>query len=1181
MIISTQRLLLNICVVGILTILVGLIPAMSWTVQAQDSDENRRATVHAMTFTQLQDKFYKVEIDKEISLNIQNLTLEQALREIARETGLRLSYRGDIMVGEKTVSLQENSISVSEALTTVLENTGLDYKFSQNGYLLITEAEELMEEQIFQDTVRGTVVDARTGEALPGVNIVVEGTTTGTTTNLDGEFELSVPSLDLSLVFTYIGYERLEISIDNREEINIELNPDVQLLDDLVVVGYGTQERAHLTGSVEQVSTRQLENRAATNVSQMLQGASPGLNFSMPSAGFEPGAELDIQIRGAGSITGSPSAHVIIDGIPGDLNSLNPRDIESISVLKDAAASAIIGSRAPFGVIMVTTKQGTSDRTTVNYNGHFSIAQTIRLPDMVDSYTFARAMNEAGVNAGGRIFDNETIDRIIAHQEDPSAPAIIPDPNNPNRWGDRHLQSGNNNWLDIIFGEAIRSQHNLSVSGGVSDDIRYYLSAGHVNEDGVINYADNYFKRNNLTARVDANVSEWVDIRFNSRFTDSERLRPFRHHDNPHGVLFNQVSRSWPNLAYQTPLGEYHRRTGIPSLRDAGDNLRNVREYVNTIATVIQPFESLAINADFSYRTRSINMFETFLTAYTTEPDGTQSAVSGTTPNSVRENEGIEKYYTGNIYSTYNFNLNQTHNFVFLLGYQFERFNNRNIMGQQFDLVTQSVPSFSTATGTILLDDTKGHWATEGVFSRFNYNYRERYLFEANARYDGTSNFASGNRYGLFPSVSLGWNIDRERFWEPIRNILNEFRLRASWGQLGNHNVSPYQDLPLMGIQSNLSWLLHGVRPVYTSAPNLVSPDLTWETAETYNFGLDVGIFNDKIMASFELYQRTTRNMLGPSEALPATLGASIPQQNNATMRTRGWETSLQWRDIVSDNFDYRVIFVLSDYKDVVTEFHNPLNSLTTFYEGMHLGEIWGFVTEGLFQSQGEIESHADQSFLHGEWYPGDVKYKDLNGNGVINIGENTVDNPGDRRIIGNSTPRYQFGLNLIANYRNFEFSTFWQGTGKRDFAFGPNENYFWGFRTAPQVSLFTFHMDYYRDREDSRYEGLGINTDAYYPRPYQDQSHSTKNQQVQTRYLQNGAYLRLKNAQIRFSLPVRYTQRIGITQMSFYTTGENLLTFTSLPKSFDPETAYVGDYGAGKTHFPQRSIAFGIDIQF
>ncbi|MDR9364387.1 MAG: SusC/RagA family TonB-linked outer membrane protein [Balneolaceae bacterium] len=556
--------------------------------------------------------------------------------------------------------------------------------------------------------------------------------------------------------------------------------------------------------------------------------------------------------------------------------------------------------------------------------------------------------------------------------------------------------------------------------------------------------------------------------------------------------------------------------------------------------------------------------------------------VNQTYPNSITQAEDVERYYTGNIYSTYLFNIRENHKFKFLLGYQFELSNSQFVGGRRFDLVSQSTPSFSTATGDVRIFDSKGHYATEGVFTRLNYDYNNKYLFEINARYDGTSRFAVGDRYGLFPSLSAGWNIHMEDFWEPIKNTVNEFKLRASWGQLGNHNVPSYQDLPLIGIQSNLNWLIQGNRPAFVTAPNLTSANLTWETAETINFGLDIGLIDNRLMASFDMYERTTKDMLGPAQALPATLGANQPNANNATLRTRGWELSLSWRNVINRDLNYSARLVLSDYEDVVTDFYNPNKSLTTFYEGMVLGEIWGYETEGLFKSQEEIENHADQSFLFGDWNTGDVKYRDLNGDGVINRGDNTVDNPGDRRIIGNSTPRYQFGIDLNLQFKNFQFSTFWQGTAKRDAAVGrPNASWYFGFRSPVQNNLFTNHLDYYRDQEETKYAGLGQNTDAFFPRPYQNGRQNRKNQQVQTRFTENAAYIRLKHAQIRYNVPSNLSQRVGITDASIYVTGENLLTFTSLQKGFDPDTAGLGQFGVGKSHFLQRTFALGLDLSF
>ncbi len=398
---------------------------------------------------------------------------------------------------------------------------------------------------------------------------------------------------------------------------------------------------------------------------------------------------------------------------------------------------------------------------------------------------------------------------------------------------------------------------------------------------------------------------------------------------------------------------------------------------------------------------------------------------------------------------------------------------------------------------------------------------------------------------------------------------------------LGNQSVSAYQDLALIGVNTNLGWILNGKRPAYTGSPNLINPYLTWESSKTTNVGVEMGFFQNKLQVEFEYYQRLTFDRLGPAKAQPLVLGAGIPQENNSELKTQGWDLGITYKGKIGNDFTFSVAANMFDYYNVVTKYPNPTGILTTDYAGKRVGEIWGYETVGLIQTSDRanaINSSKSQSFINGQiWRTGDVEYRDINGDKVVNNGKNTVSDHGDLRVIGNSTSRYQFGLNLTANYKNFDLGVFFQGTGKRDLWL--TGNIFWGFNQWNQSSLFPQHMDYYRDAEASTYSGLGINEHAYFPRPYSNATQYAKNQQIQTRYLQNGAYARLKNAQVGYTIPQSVLQTLRLKRVRVYFSGENIWTYTKLPVGFDPETASLGEYGAGKSMFTQAIWAFGLNV--
>lgn len=1031
-----------------------------------------------------------------------------------------------------------------------------------------------------QPAVTGRVTDSE-GVPLEGATIAIRGKSVTAVTDQQGRFVIAAASGDV-LIVSFIGFVAREITVSEQQNLSIMLTEDIAHLQDVVVVGYGTQKKINLTGAVDVIDNQYLQNRPVVNTSQMLQGLAPGMTLSLSNSGFQPGAPMAISLRGVGSINGG-GAYILIDNVPGDPNQLNPTDIESISVLKDASAAAIYGARAPYGVILITTKSGKrSEKVRVDFSNNVSLAKMSRLPSHVDSYTYALAMNEAGRNGGGIIYNNETIDRIIAYQQDPTLPETVPDPTNPAVWGWQQFSNSNHNWIDHYYGgHAFRNQSNLSVSGGTASSA-YFLSAGYVSEPGVINYAKDDYKRYNLSANVDLDIAKWWKLGSRTRYSSDNRAYPTMSNEGGYGLLFHQIVRTQPTEALRTPNGRYTRLSKMMDIMDMGGIRNQNNELIQRFTTEISPFKGFRINADYSLQQSNRQITQVQTTAYMDRVDGSLEAITVSIPSYIIRTAGNTFYNTSNVYATYDFTVRAQHTFSLLAGYQLEYEKWNQLEGRQNDLLSSDFPSISTSTGDIQVSDAVTHWATEGSFFRIKYNYNDKYLLEANGRYDGTSRFSEGNRYGFFPSFSAGWNISREPFWESLANTVSLLKLRSSWGQLGNQNVAAYQDLAFIGVATNLPWIVNGMRPVYTTAPSLTSSNLSWETSETFNVGIDLGMLDNRLELHGDWYQRLTRDMIGPAEALPVTLGANVPQTNNATMRTRGWELSVSWQDRIGDHIRYYVNANLSDNRSVILDFFNPTKILTTYRQGQTIGEIWGYETAGLFGSQDEIDKHANQNFFFGSWNPGDVKYADLNQDGVINQGANTFDNPGDKRIIGNTQPRYQFGLNMGISVKGFDFSMLWTGVGKRDItsAFIGRANLYWGFDVWNQSSLFTHHMDYYRDAEADKYIGLGTNTNSFFPRPYLG-AEGNKNKVLQTRYLQNGAFARLKNLQVGYTFSESVLQTLRLRTLRVFFSGENLWTLTSVFKGFDPETAMLGDYGAGKSYLPQTNYAFGLNVSF
>jgi len=1052
-----------------------------------------------------------------------------------------------------------------------------------------------------QKTVTGSVTDS-SNEPLPGVSIIVKGTTVGTVTDLDGTFNLDLSENAATLVFSYMGMKSQEIDLGTQTTFNIVMEEDIAGLEEVVVIGYGTQKKVNLTGAVDVIGNEQIESRQSPTVSQLLQGQSPGLTFSIGNYGFEPGANMSIDIRGIGSLNGG-SPYILIDGIPGDMNRLNPDDIESISVLKDAAASAIYGARAPYGVILITTKSGATDeKVNVNYSGSVSVATPQNIPQMLSSVEHARVINEAGVNKGGKAFSEAVMDNMYAYIDgdwDVLRAQTIPDalyletmPRTNGTWGFNQYGNANYDWFDEYYGSAINQKHNLSINGG-SKMVSYYLSAGYLGQEGVLNYGEDTFNRTNVLGKIKANITDWWDISYNTRFMKSNRVIPNMDKQGSYDLIFHQIARTMPMNAKYDGYGNIMIQSKIPWVNDAGTDNTTTTENWQTIATELRPVKGWKVNADFAYK--SVDQFRSDqeLIVYDHRVDNSTVISGNTNPSNIQQYHWSNSYWTSNIYTSYDFTLGEKHNFGILAGTQFEYNQGKTMNAIKNNLLVQDIPSLQTATGEPAVTESLTHWATQGYFARLSYDYDGKYLVEGNIRRDGTSRFRDGNRWGTFPSVSLGWNLHREEFWSSIEDIINTFKLRGSYGELGNQQVNAYQDLELIPLNSGtLNWIygFGQTRPIgYTGTPALVSPDLTWETASTKNIGANLTFLNGRLQSDFDLFERNTTNMIGPAEAQPGVLGASLPQENNSTLRTRGWELAIKWKQTLSNGLSYFVNFNLSDSKAVVTEYLNPTGTLSTWYVGREQGEIWGYKANDLYRTQEEVDNYTSQVDLSalwgGIWHTGDVKYEDLNGDMKVNNGTNTVDDHGDLSIIGNSAPHYQFGLSTGLNFKNFDFSMIWRGIAKRDLFFSGGNNIFWGFRTWNQSSIFPEHLDYYRDQPGDRYTGLyegeaNINLDSYWPRPYVNNGENNKNRITSTLYLQNGAFARLQNVQLGYNLSGKTLSTLHLQKLRIYVSGENLLTLSHLPAGIDPVATSSG-WGVGKTYGADRIISLGVNITY
>jgi TonB-linked SusC/RagA family outer membrane protein len=1043
----------------------------------------------------------------------------------------------------------------------------------------------LMAQVARSQTVAGRITAADNGEPLAGVSIVVKGTTQGATTDNTGRYTLRLPNPNATLVVSFIGYLRQEVAVGGRSTLDIVLDVDTRALEEVVVVGYGTQEKVNLTGAVGVAGSERLALRPIASAGEGLQGVVPNLNVNVRNG--DPAAPITFNVRGFESINGGAPL-VLVDNVPMDLNRINPNDIESVSVLKDASAAAVYGARAAFGVVLVTTKSGKAGKVNVSLNSQFSLAKPIFNMDVVtDPHEFVLARNQANIRTTGiPTYDDDMVEGTRAYSQNPGT---------ARQWGVVNgvlRYYGNNDYQRQIMTDlAPTHQHDVSISGG-GENSRFFASLGHFSKDGYLRYNNEKFKRYNVLLKADFKVNKWLSL-------DEKVIFNSQNSDKPHfynwDVNINSLARVPPIMPIQFPDLEYYVTPGdrekyapyigkyfggtnfFPYLLDGGRTTFTNNDIWLTQGLTLTPLKGLKIRSDFSYNIfhrryqdvqSKVEIVDNNLLAANLISNG----FSG--DDWVRNENNYNQYYVFNAFGEYTLPRFGKSQITAMLGYNQEWGRNEYVGAQARGLITPQVTDLSATTGVQQTFGGKSHVALRGAFYRLTYNFDDRYLLELNGRYDGTSRFPQASRFGFFPSFSAGWRISNEGFMAATSSWLDNLKLRASYGTLGNqtlldNNRNPifYPHIATMGAGLSPYMFANAAIPIVTPA-GLVSPTLTWETVVSRNVGLDVTLFKGRLDASLDVYTRDTKDML-MDVSYPAILGTTAPKENAADLRTKGWELSVTWRNRASRNWNYDVTLALADWTATITRFNNPTGALPNnnniYYVGQQIGEIWGFETVGIFQTAAEVADAPRQNNIGANWRPGDIQYADLNGDGVINFGKNTLQDPGDRRVIGNTTPRYSFGLNSGIGYKNFRLTVFVQGIGRRDH-WPSSDNWTWFF------PFNAGHIEKYYITDTWTEE----NRDAYFPAAHVS-TNDKKNLQVQSRYLQNAAYARLKNITLSYDLSPNLVKRIGMSRAQVYLTGMNLAEITPMRKPLDPETIQ-----AGAIEYPmQRIYTLGLNVSF
>jgi TonB-linked SusC/RagA family outer membrane protein len=1070
-------------------------------------------------------------------------------------------------------------------------NIILKYEYMKNKMLILLMGVFLFTHHMDAQnlTIKGTVTEEN-GEPLIGVMIVVDGTTIGTVTDFDGKYILDDVDPNQKLKFTYLGFANKIEAIAGRSVINVTMTSESEKLDEVVVVGFGTQKKVNLTGSVSSVSRDVLENKPVASIGQALQGVVPNLNITTNGGG--PNEVPKFNVRGGTSVTmndknkwvianGSPL--ILVDGIEMGadyLNMMNPEDIENVAVLKDAAASAIYGARAAYGVMLVTTKSGQKNqKTKVGYSLNLQWNTPSHIPDVLDSYTHHLAGQQATLMTQGTV--SPWSNTVLAAKK-----KYIDNPTPENAWIYNEGSTTDFTWVGNgnPYEQAVRDwtptqKHSVNISGG-SEKTRYYASIGYQLQEGMYKINTDKRRRYNGLISLDTEITKWFTLGTKVSYNVATYDEPY---------LNVQKGTLWEAMQGQVEKNMHSPiKTGpndpIPNAwtdnvvgwlaYGATQAKTNTAAIFNLNPTLIVS-KDLKLKGEFAYRPTDYSLNKVIPTRDYVVTNWESTIQTHTNPSSVFQQITHSDLFTINAYADYNKTFAEKHAFSGVLGFNQEWYKYRRTEATGQNLLTSEVPVIGLTTGNQYAADALEHWAVRGAFLRLNYNYMSRYLVEFNGRYDGTSRFPTDTRYKFFPSFSAGWRISEEAFMKDTRTWLDNLKLRASWGSLGNQNVDNYAYISKYGKASYVGYIMDDSRPMGITAPGLIAPNLTWETATTIDFGLDFSLLDNRLDFVGDWYSRETTDILVTGDKYPAILGTSAPKKNSGILKTNGWEIALKWRDNLANGVRYDVGFVLSDYITTVKEFNgNPSKLLSSLYSGMKMGEIWGYETVGILQESDftidengkYILNGADQTKLSSNWYPGDIRYADIggkvdeNGNsigsdGEISSGNGTVANPGDRKIIGNSTPRFNFGLTGNVSWKNFDLNIFFQGVAKRDIFIANNA--FWGAGGAGNYD--TYQNSWTPER-----------TDAKYPM-YASRG---QNRHAQTGYLFNAAYLRLKSLTVGYTIPKRITDKMKMDRIRLNLSGYNLFEITKVPDAFDPETI--------SSSYPMlRSVSFGLQVGF
>jgi TonB-linked SusC/RagA family outer membrane protein len=1090
-------------------------------------------------------------------------------------------------------------------------------------------------------TIKGKIVDA-SNQPIIGATVQIKGTSTGTITDVNGSYSVNALSKDV-LMFSYIGYTPLQQLVGNRSEINVTLTESAVQMQDVVVVGFGTQKKANLTGAVATVDTKVLDSRPITDVARGLEGVTPGLTITSSTGAL--GTDATIKLRGSvgslgngASTNGAVSPLILVDNVEvPSLLMINPDDIASISVLKDAASAAIYGARAAWGVILITTKQGEKNqRTTVTYSGNMAWSTptvTMKLADAPTNASFLMAINERSNPSnpsdanGGFVYANwSTIAKMkqwLALYGNKNLGESIVQGRDYDIIGGKFYGYRTYNPTDLYLKTYTpMSQHNLSVSGG-GQKIGYNVSAGYLDQSGVLKVKPDSYTRYNLTASINSSLYNWLDLRTKVMLSNSDYITPFN--------LLNTASRynafyymyRWSSFSPYGNIGGLPVKDAINATRQANENTTDATLSRINLGTTVKLLDGLTFDADYTFSNQDTKAtvrggdflaLNTWGATTTATPSGFNYGIVSSNTNYIEQDFMYQTTNAFNGYFTYKKKF-EKHDLKFTAGMNTEDYILNGYIAKKTNLMVNSSADLALASGTQTVGDigsgyltnTPTQWSTAGAFGRVNYTYDDKYLAELDLRYDGSSLFPASHRWAFFPSGSFGWRFTEEKFMKSLKNIFTSGKLRASYGMLGNQNVAPSLFVstltPYYGTGVNTGgslWYVNGANQTFTGNPSTVSNSLTWEKVSTKDFGTDLQLFND-LGVTFDWYQRITSGMITAGTAVPLTLGTTATYRNYGELTTNGWELQFNYKHTFRNKLALTLSAGLSDYIETITKWVAS-SSYTGYRVGQRIGAVYGYKYDRLFTindfqkdangallvSNGQYvlkSGIATQDKLGLAFGPGDVKYKDLNGDGKIDAGDGTVANHGDMTLLGYNTPRYQYNFTISASWKGFDFNMFFQGVGlcKNWIASSATIP---GYDSGNTPALLSNQTSYWytsntTDPTKSNYFVSEVANPAY-PRPSNSGSSNTGNYQISDKFMQNLAYLRCKNLAVGYTLPQSLVKKVQIEKVRIYFSADNLFEFDHLKSSIDPETGSVGDaISYGRSYPFVRSYSCGLQVTF